>query len=186
MALSSGEDWDVEVSNGALRYTDAHGGLTLPMPALPGEHQVQNAGVALAALRQLLPAHAATEAVMGAALSRAVWRGRMQQLRSGPLVDAASAVGADVWLDGGHNADAGAAIARTLADGSHRPPRLICGFIRGKDVRGFLAPLADLGVISAMTVAIDGEPSSMSAEEVAAAYVTPCVLSLIAVALSYP
>jgi dihydrofolate synthase/folylpolyglutamate synthase len=40
---------------GRLVYQDETGLLDLPLPNLPGPHQVENAGAALAALRHLWP-----------------------------------------------------------------------------------------------------------------------------------
>ncbi|MEO6389071.1 MAG: bifunctional folylpolyglutamate synthase/dihydrofolate synthase, partial [Croceibacterium sp.] len=45
-----GHDWWAEVSD-AIEYRDRHGALTLPLPALPGKHQGDNAALAVAMLR---------------------------------------------------------------------------------------------------------------------------------------
>src|SRR6056297_640086 len=44
--LVSGRDWHVRRSGTGAVFTDAAGTLTLPRPALPGAHQVENAGIA--------------------------------------------------------------------------------------------------------------------------------------------
>jgi len=94
------------------------------------------------------------------------WPARMQRLRTGPLVEAAP--GAELWLDGGHNPAAGAALAKTLASLPKRATYLICGMLSTKDVTGYLAPLADEAV-SLHAVAIPGETATLSAEETAEA-----------------
>jgi dihydrofolate synthase/folylpolyglutamate synthase len=105
--------------------------LDLPAPALPGAHQIDNAGVAvLAALELGLP-----EAAIAAGLQQAVWPARMQRLTAGPYA-ARAAADAELWLDGGHNPHAGAALARVLADRQARAPRptaLIVGMLANKD-----------------------------------------------------
>ena len=65
--------------------TDDNGLADLPLPNLPGAHQIDNAGAALAALRHL----GATEDACRAAMENVFWPARMQRLRHGPLVDAA-------------------------------------------------------------------------------------------------
>ena len=90
-------------------------------PALPGPHQIQNAGMVIAALRHL----GLRPEVCEAALRNATWPARMQRLATGPLVDAAK--GADLWLDGGHNPAAAIAIAETLAEHPDRETYLITG-----------------------------------------------------------
>ena len=100
-----GQHWNAWEERGRLIYQDENGLLDLPLPNLPGPHQVQNAGAAIAALRLLGKGEAACEA----AVTRAFWPARMQRLRQGPLVDLAPQV--ELWLDGGHNPAGGEAVA---------------------------------------------------------------------------
>ncbi len=132
-----GQNWHVTTEGGRLIYQDEDGLLDLPFPNLPGPHQYDNAGAAIAALR-LLGHGAGAEA----AVTRAEWAARMQRLRVGPLVDTLPE-GA-VWLDGGHNPAAGQAIADTLRQMHRDRVWLICGMLSTKDVTGFMQPLAGL------------------------------------------
>ncbi|MDX8352686.1 folylpolyglutamate synthase/dihydrofolate synthase family protein [Cognatiyoonia sp. IB215182] len=158
--LAYGQHWHVGVERGRLVYQDETGLLDLPMPNLPGAHQVMNAGSAIAALRALGRDEAACEA----AVTRAEWPARMERLRSGPLCDLAGT--AELWLDGGHNPAAGRAIAATLKDLPPRPTHLICGMLKTKDVGGYLAPLA--AVVESLTaVSIPDERATLTADETA-------------------
>ena len=105
--LAFGQHWHVAEEGGRLVFQDETGLLDLPLPNLPGPHQIQNAGAALAALRHL----GASETACEAAVTRAFWPARMQRLRQGPLVDLAP--GVELWLDGGHNPAGGEALAVT-------------------------------------------------------------------------
>ncbi|MDD9717264.1 bifunctional folylpolyglutamate synthase/dihydrofolate synthase [Dinoroseobacter sp. PD6] len=154
-----GQHWHVSVEHERLVYQDETGLLDLPLPVLPGPHQIENAGMALAALRALGTGDPEP------ALTKAQWPARMQRLRHGPLVELAPEV--ELWLDGGHNPAAGAALAATLAGLPDRPTYLICGMLRTKDVAGFLRPLA--GFAEALhAVSIPGEAATLSASETAA------------------
>ena len=117
-----GRDWQAE--------TD------LPMPRLGGAHQADNAALAVAMLR-----HQDRIAVSDQALRQGIhsahWPARLQRLGAGPLT--ALAPGRALWLDGGHNPDAGAAIARHFAAVS--PLHLILGMLANKDPGALLAPL---------------------------------------------
>ncbi len=135
--LAYGQHWHVSQERGRLIFQDDNGLLDLPMPALLGRHQVINAGAALAALRHL----GADDTACEAAMTNAEWPARMQRLRHGPLID--SAPQAELWLDGGHNAAAGDALAEVLAGLPKRPTHLICGMLNTKDISGYLTPLAD-------------------------------------------
>jgi len=160
--LAYGQHWHVGTERGRLIYQDETGLLDLPLPNLPGPHQIQNAGAALAALRHL----GADDAACEAAVTRAFWPARMQRLRHGPLVDAAP--GVELWLDGGHNPAGGAAIAATLAQMPLRPTHAICGMLNTKDITGYLRPLAPhLAALHA--VSIPGEANTLPAETTAAA-----------------
>ncbi len=160
--LAHGQHWHVQQERGRLVYQDEHGLCDLPLPNLPGAHQVENAGIALAALRGL----GLGEAALEGAVTRAEWPARMQRLAWGPLVDAAG--DAELWLDGGHNPAAGHALARHLAGLAPRPTYLVCGMLNTKDVSGYLAPLAR--VAQGLTaVSIPGEANTLPADATAQA-----------------
>ena len=160
--LVHGQHWHVLSERGRLVFQDETGLLDLTLPNLPGPHQVENAGMALAALRALGQGTAAHDA----AVTRAVWPARMQRLRKGPLADAAPQ--AEIWLDGGHNPAAGQVIAATLAAMVPRPTWLICGMLNTKDVCGYLRPLA--GQARGLhAVSIPGEAATLSATDTARA-----------------
>ena len=160
--IAYGQHWHVHEERGRLVYQDERGLLDLPLPALMGAHQVQNAGAALAVLRHL----GADEAACEAAMTGAEWPARMQRLKTGPLVEAAGA--AELWLDGGHNAAAGIALADVLAKLPKRPTHLICGMLNTKDVTGYMRPLA-AQADSLTAVSIPGEAATLSAADTAAA-----------------
>ncbi len=160
--LVYGQHWHVGTEAGRLVFQDERGLLDLPMPNLPGHHQVLNAGTALAALRHL----GFDEAACEAAITQAFWPARMQRLKNGPLVDAAPE--AELWLDGGHNAAAGQAIADLLGQGAARPAHLICGMLKTKDIASYLRPLATHAK-SLHAVSIPGESATLPAAETAAA-----------------
>ncbi len=160
--IAHGQHWHVSEDRGRLIYQDETGLLDLPLPNLPGAHQIENAGAALAALRLVNPPESAFEAAAAHAHSPA----RMQRLTTGPLV--AAAPGVELWLDGGHNAAAGQALGRHLAGLPARPTYLICGMLNTKDVTGYLAPLANCA--TALTaVSIPGEANTLTAEATAQA-----------------
>lgn len=158
--IAQGQQWHVWQERGRLVFQDERGLVDLPPPNLPGAHQFDNAGSALAALRHLgLP-----EEAQEAAVTRAEWPARMQRLTRGPLAE--SAPGIELWLDGGHNPAAGEALATHLATLPDRPTHLICGMLNTKDIAGFLRPLA-AHARSLTAVSIPGETATLSADETA-------------------
>jgi dihydrofolate synthase/folylpolyglutamate synthase len=99
-------------------------------------------------------------------MTKAEWPARMQRLKSGALVDLAE--DCELWLDGGHNPAAGAALASLLSSLPKRPTHLICGMLNTKDVTGYMAPLAKQ-VESLTAISIPGENATLTAEETAKA-----------------
>lgn len=155
--LAFGQHWNAVEDRGRLIYQDENGLLDLPLPNLPGPHQIQNAGAAIAALRALGRDEAACEA----AVTRAFWPARMQRLRHGPLVEIAPQV--ELWLDGGHNPAGGEAVAATLERMPKRETHLICGMLNTKDVTGYMRPLAPQ-VARLHAVSIPGEKNTLPAD----------------------
>jgi len=164
-----GQDFTARQEHGRMVYEDESGLLDLPLPRLVGRHQVENAGVAIAALR-----HAGSfegrklgwgdDAAVERGLATVEWPGRLQRLTHGPLVEAAPA-NAEVWLDGGHNPHAAAAVSRAIADleeKGDRPLYLICGMLGTKDAVGFLSAFRGLAR-HVVTIAVPGEAASLGA-----------------------
>ena len=140
----AGEDWTATEERGRLVYQDGEGLLDLPAPKLYGRHQFENAGAAIAALRVSglkLPV-----AAFEAGMTRVDWPARMQRLAHGRLAGLAPPE-SELWLDGGHNADGGQAVAAALADLEERVSRplvLVVGMLSTKDSEGFLRNFAGL------------------------------------------
>jgi len=158
-----GQDFSAHQEHGRMVYQDEHGLLDLPLPRLIGRHQIENAAVAIAALR-----HAGrgwgTDNGIETGLRTVDWPARLQRLTRGPLVDLAPK-GAEIWLDGGHNPHCAAAVSRAIADleeKAERPLYLICGMLRTKDAIGYLSAYRGLAR-HVVTVNVPGEAASLGA-----------------------
>jgi len=131
-----GQDWDIASTPTGVRYADATGSFDAPSPSLPGLFQVDNAGIAITALR------ATTIPSTPTGLRLAQWPARLQKL-DGRL---ARLLPPDwtLWLDGGHNPGAGIVLAEHLRGWNDRPVHLIIGMNQSKDAAEFLHPLLPL------------------------------------------
>ena len=159
-----GVEWTIGETNAGITFISARKTIDLPKPALLGHHQVANAGMAVAAALELrdqgtdIPDNALIDGI-----ATATWPARMQPITSGPIIDALGHDW-DIWLDGGHNAAAGLAIADMIKDWDDRPLYVIYGMLNTKAAGDFLAPIAPY-ITSAVAVAIPGEENSLSANE---------------------
>ncbi len=165
--IIAGQEWQAFEQHGRLVYQDQGGLLDLPMPRLPGHHQVDNAGTAIAALRCLEP-EGLTEEHIEAGLSSVEWAARLQRLGPGRLHSLVPE-GAEIWLDGGHNAAAGRVVAIAMAELEERVPKrlvLICGMLNTKDAGTFLGAFQGLAEC-VYTVRIPGETNAINAEDLA-------------------
>lgn len=139
-----GRGWDAAATADGIGYCDEHGPLTLPLPALPGPHQADNAALAVAMLRHQSALAVSAEAV-AAGIAAARWPARLQRLAGGPLIG-----GREVWLDGGHNPDAGAMLARHFAG---RRLHVIIGMLANKNPAALIAPMrASIASLTAVPV----------------------------------
>jgi dihydrofolate synthase / folylpolyglutamate synthase len=101
---------------------------------LPGQHQVQNAALAVRAADLLGPQFTVSPAACARGLSETQLPGRIQRIAENPTV----------ILDGAHNREAAMNLAAYLEEHTCPPRSLVFGMMRDKEVRavaGILAPL---------------------------------------------
>ncbi len=136
--------------------------------ALKGAHQRINAGAARAVAEVLTQnGFTLSEADIANGLASATWPARLQKLGQGPLLETLrqGAPQAELWLDGGHNEAAAAAIAEMAREAwSDRPLHLVVGMINSKAAGDFLARVGAVAE-SVQCVAIPDEEASFSAQE---------------------
>lgn len=145
------DGWRVEPRFTGFDYFSKSGSIPgLPLPALPGAHQIENAGLAIAMLQA--SGVKMGEAAIRRGLANARWPARLQRLNPGPLTGTGSNA-REAWLDGGHNASAGAALARHFAG---QRVHLVIGMIAGKDPAALTRPLAG-SIASLSAVPVPGQ-----------------------------
>ena len=165
-----GQDFEAFEQRTRLVYQDDERLLDLPLPGLLGQHQIVNAGTAVAAALRL-PVSDISERAIERGLLEVQWPARMQRLDKGPLAKLLVSPSSELWLDGGHNIAGGAAIAQTLGQLEERSPKplvMVVGMMGQKDAAGFLEHFRGL-TRRIVTVPIPGahekpfEPSELAA-----------------------
>ncbi len=131
--LGSDFDWQASAHtwNWRGRQTSR---LELPMPALHGQAQLDNAATTLAALEALQARLPVSRTAIDTGLRTVTLPGRFQVIECGVQ-----------WvLDVAHNPDAAATLAKNLSASSKRGHTIaVCGVLGDKDLPAIVAPLAD-------------------------------------------
>lgn len=136
--FAGGRDWDWVATEDTLVYredraTDGVNILHLPLPAMPGAHQAANGALAVAMLRHQ-DRLAVTSLALAEGLRFARWPARLHRLAPGPLTGRR-----EIWLDGGHNPDAGEMLARHFRG---QRVHLVIGMLANKNPAALIEPMA--------------------------------------------
>ena len=160
------KDWSSRKFNGSMIYEDNDGVIELPAPLLKGDHQFENAGIAINVLKTLNY----DIKIFEQSLLNVVWPARLHKIKSGPLIKKLEQqpFKTDLWIDGGHNEAAGKAVASFLKDPFHGKSHLIFGMLNSKDVKTFLSGMATM-LESIICVTIPGDVPSLTGVQVAQA-----------------
>ena len=136
LTIIQNENFKTKVLNSSLLFSDLNGKILLPLPKLQGSHQIENAGVAIAALREL----GSKNYNLKDAMRKVCWPGRLQKIDKGRISPKNLGFEAELFLDGGHNPSAGNAISNWI---NHLQPAtlfLVLGIMKNKNLEEFLKP----------------------------------------------
>lgn len=136
-----GREWRSSISaDGGVHYNGHLFSGVHPAPSLLGDHQYANAALAMAAV-DAVGGFGLDRAAVAEGLVSAVWPGRFQRLRTGPLC-ALLPPGMELWIDGAHNDSGALALAAQLRRWRREGPvHLILGMKRRKNPADFSVAL---------------------------------------------
>jgi dihydrofolate synthase/folylpolyglutamate synthase len=154
-----GREWSSNTTGACIAINDRDGSETYPLPGLAGGHQRENAALAVECARRQTAFTLGREAIT-TGLTGARWPGRLQRVPWPGLAD-----DWELWLDGGHNAAAGAVLGRATESWSDRPLVLVVGMLNTRPPADFLRPLA-CSATRLIAVPVLGEPASAAPEEI--------------------
>ena len=134
--LLGGRDWHASGTTRDFDVTGPSGTIDHLSFGLAGQHQIENAGLAVTVARELVGrGFRIPDESLRAGLADVSWPGRFEIGRTDPVV----------VLDGAHNVDSARRLAETLSEEfPGRKVHLIVGIARDKDVPGMLAHLVPL------------------------------------------
>ncbi len=157
-----GRDWSSKPYKNNLIYENNDGVLELPSPKLEGDHQFENAGIAITALKLLKSNTSSLKSCM----QKVKWPARLHKLTWGPLIKKCSLVpfNVEIWIDGGHNQAAAQAIASFLSKPYNGTSHIILGMLNSKDRKAFISQIAAFSD-SIGCVNIPNETASMNKKD---------------------
>lgn len=164
--IIAGQDFDAYRDATGFVFQDETGLLDLPVPRLKGEHQMDNAALAIAAIRHA--GISVSPQAFAKGMQDVTWPGRLEKLPKGKLTRQLG-TDVDVWIDGGHNPSAGEVIAQELLRqdaGTSRKTLLVCGMINTKEPLGYFQPFSRLGA-EVLTVPVAMSEAGIPPEELA-------------------
>jgi len=166
-----GEDWNISPANNQLMFKMGSESSIIPRPNLLGDHQIQNAGCALASVKLLNGQFPVSPQEIDIGLVNISWPARLQKLKEGNLIENLLE-DVEIWIDGGHNQDAAKAIASTLKDWRAEAPEIsihiIFGALNNRRPQNFLKYFTNV-VDTIRAVDIPGETNALSTSEIESA-----------------
>ena len=132
-----GQDFTAYEEHGRMAFQNEQGLIDLPLPQLNGAYQIQNAATAIEAVKAA--GFAIQDEQIANAMRNVYWPGRMQKLTKGALLEKAPQ-NSDIWIDGGHNPEAGAvtvAALKKIMTNHYDQLYLIAGMINTKDSQSY-------------------------------------------------
>jgi dihydrofolate synthase/folylpolyglutamate synthase len=146
--------------DGGFTLTWQEQSISCPAPLLKGQHQIENAALAAAAV--MLVAPGISSSAIGKGVAKANWPARIQALKTGRLISRCPA-GQKIWLDGAHNRHGAEALAKSLQDIDNRKWVMIAGALNTRPPADFLDALKPL-LHHLITITIPDQEASLTAE----------------------
>ena len=163
-----GEDWNISPANNQLMFKMGSESSIIPRPNLLGDHQIQNAGCALASVKLLNGQFPVSPQEIDIGLVNINWPARLQKLKEGNLIENLLE-DVEIWIDGGHNQDAAKAIASTLKDWRTASPEIsihmVFGALNNRRPQNFLQYFTNV-IDTIRAVDIPRETNALSTSEI--------------------
>lgn len=158
-----GKDWEVKKQRNGFLFSGFGRKISLPLPSLLGDHQIENAALAIAAAltqKKFL----ISENHLRAGITKIFWPARLQKINSGNFFEMLPKNYA-LFLDGSHNLQGAGTIKKFLETQKNKKIFVIFTMLQDKNCEGFLKKISgEIDLLIALS--IPNEPKSRAAAEV--------------------
>uniref|UniRef100_A0AAU7YPT0 Dihydrofolate synthase/folylpolyglutamate synthase n=1 Tax=Wolbachia endosymbiont of Oeneis ivallda TaxID=3171168 RepID=A0AAU7YPT0_9RICK len=159
-----GFEWNCEKQNNRIVFQSTIQSIEFSLPSLKGDHQIINAGNAIAACSILSGKYGFNigEEDIASGLKRTYWPARLESIKEGNLI---SLLPKDwqLFLDGAHNNDGARVLARWVKDNFAEGVYTIFGVTRNRNVAEFLEHLKPY-IKLLCAVCVKSEPKATSTD----------------------
>ncbi len=156
-----GNDFVAKNCNSSFLFKSKKKKIILPLPLLIGSHQIENAAVSIAALKELK----CRKKNLSDALLNVSWPGRLQKIENSKLIPKNSELNGEIFLDGGHNNSAGIALSKWVKNLKNIKFYIIVGMMKNKDIEGFLKPIKPY-IYKLLAIKIPKQANSYIAQDI--------------------
>ena len=157
-------DWKISKKQNGFLFDGFGKKISLPLPSLAGEHQIENAGAAIAAALNQNKFRIEEKAIKSA-LQKTFWPARLQKIESGKFFKILPK-NSELYLDGSHNLQGSVTLEKFLRQQKNKKIFVIFSMLQDKDCAGFLKKIAPQ-VDHLVTIEIPQESKSRKAQEIA-------------------
>lgn len=138
---SYGKEWSVEKLKNSFIFKGFNKEMELPLPYLEGEHQIYNAGGAIAAILSQNKIKVSDKSI-AEGMKNVRWIGRLQNMSSNKKINENLATGTEVIIDGAHNEGGAGEISKWINSKEAKKYNiLIIGILERKDSRDYIQKL---------------------------------------------
>lgn len=159
-----GFEWNCEKQNNRMVFQSTIQSIEFSLPSLKGDHQIINAGNAIAACSILSGKYGFNigEEDIASGLQSTYWPARLESIKEGNLI---SLLPKDwqLFLDGAHNNDGARVLARWIKDNFVEGVYMIFGVTRNRNVAEFLEHLKPY-IKLLCAVCVKSEPKATSTD----------------------
>ena len=154
------EDYSYLINeNGSLYYQDQYGDLTLPMPNVIGEFQLENISTAISTLR-ILEQLKINDNHIKLGITKIKSIARLQEIKEGKLKQLCK--NNKIFCDGSHNPDGARAINNFL-EKLQCKKHIILGMMSNKDHKNYISHFKNISSLT--TVDIPNQPNAIRGED---------------------
>ncbi len=162
--IRQNEEWQILKTEKGFTYASGNLSIDFPPPNLPGNHQLINAGTAIAAAENLQEFNISKNHLKKGVVN-ANWPGRLQKIDKGKLVKGLPE-NVELWLDGAHNIG-GAEQLSNWVKSNGKPVYMVFGMLRKKDIAEYMRVISEIKNLACLCgVSIPDEPKSYAAEDI--------------------